>query len=743
MPTAYVLYIKDNIVGPCLELIRSICNPESSSRPHITVRYPIDKLQGNDLTAYQNAIIDKIDITEPGMFSLENTKPARNHTVFVKCHSDILEAQSYKPDYPDSIFHITLYDGPSFEFAKQLLQVLQCFPWGFTFPLPKYTKLTQIEIGRHRRNDTSSARVYSDKLKSLFHAITSERLSATLLDNLTDTQRLEITKDICAHLRSATANFPKAELRSVLADERDHSALVSANVAWQGFDFYAPESRKRLAHDFELFTKKHILHLTPPELAHDMAKYAINKLSPDDRVIDFGDPAVGTGVFFSSLLDVLTEDKKIGSAIGIDIDLKRVDETRKRWSHRGLEVERGDYLYMNQLPPRTLILANPPYMRYQQVPPAYKQKLQERVAVQMGMRINGQASLYVYFLLLSHGWMKKEAVAAWLIPSEFMETNYGAVIRQYLTQRVELIRIHRFSPDNVQFENALVSSAVVVFRNSLPIPDRTVMLSSGGSLLNPKHTENVTLSELRQESKWKIPRILHSISSSLPPRIGDLFTVHRGLATGANSFFIMERSIAAQRGIPDVALRPILPKARTLETDIIEREKDGYPRVSPQLCLLDCELSEEEIRATYPRLLDYLKTASETVLTSTLVQSRRPWYHQEQRHPASFLCTYMGRGSENYAPLRFLWNKSDAVATNTYLMLYPRDALDRLITEQPDTLERVFALLKEISSQDLYSNGRIYGGGLRKIEPMEFLNVRLSSFPAWLEAVVREYLPLV
>jgi adenine-specific DNA-methyltransferase len=744
MPTAYVLYIEDNIVGPCLHLIRSVCNPESSSSPHITVRYPIDRLQGNDLTAYQNACIDEIDIIEPGTFGLEDTKPVRNYTVFVKCNSDILETLSYKPHYPDSTFHITLYDGRSLEFAKQLLQVLQRFRWGFTVPLSKHTKLTQIEIGRHRRNNTSSVLVYPDKLKSLFHAITSERLSGTLLASLVDEQRLELTEAICAHLHSAAANLPKAASRAALAGGRGrtvpHFNQYKYSVGEQEFDSSAPELSKRLADDYEPFTT---LYLTPPELAHDIVEYAVSKLSPHIRgAVDFGDPAIGTGVFFSTLLNVLTEDK-ISSAIGIEIDLERVDETRKRWSHRGLEVERGDYLHMDQLPPRTLILANPPYMRYQQVPPAYKQKLQERASAQMGMRISGQSSLYVYFLLLSHGWMKKEAVAAWLIPSEFMETNYGAVIRQYLTQRVELIRIHQFSPNKIQFENALVSSAVVVFRNCPPTPDQTVMLSSGGTLLNPEHTEDVTLSELRQESKWKVPWIRHRISSSPPPRIGDLFTVHRGLATGANSFFIMERSVAAQRGIPEVALRPLLPKARTLNTDVIEREKDGYPRVSPQLCLLDCGLPEEEIRTKFPRLLAYLETAPEAVLRSTLVRSRRPWYRQEQRQPSQFLCTYMGRGSKNCVPLRFLWNKSDAIATNTYLMLYPRKALDRLVTEQPDALERVFALLKEIRSEDLFINGRVYGGGLHKIEPKEFLNVRLSSFPSWLEAVVHEYLPLV
>jgi len=458
--TAYVLYTEDNIVGPCLHLIRRVCNPESGARPHITVRL-INKLQENpDL--YLNTSVDEIDIVEPGTFGLENTKSAQNYTVFVKCKSDVLEALSYRPDYPYSIFHVTLYDGSSLEFAKKLLQVLQRFTWGFTVALPKQTKLSKIEIGRHKRNNRTADRIYLDKLKLLFHTITSERLSATILASLTDVQRLEFTEAICAHLHDATAKFPKIAPRSGLADEK--SRKDSLQITGQEFDYYSLRSSKKLADDYELFMKNQLLYLTPPELAHDIVKYTVSKISPEIGVVDFGDPAVGTGVFFSALLNVLSNDK-INSAIGVEIDPKRIDETRNRWSHKGLVVEPGDYLHMDKLPPRTLIIANPPYLRYQRIPTAYRLKLQERASVQVGMRISGQSSLYVYFLLLSHGWMKRGAIAAWLIPSEFMETNYGAVVRKYLTERVELIRIHRFKPDKIQFENVLVTSAVVVFRN--------------------------------------------------------------------------------------------------------------------------------------------------------------------------------------------------------------------------------------------------------------------------------------
>jgi adenine-specific DNA-methyltransferase len=749
MPSAYVLYITDDTVGPCLELIRNICDPKSDSEPHITVRYPINKLRENDLSVYQTVKISEIRICEAGAFGLDDPSPGRNRTVFLNCASDELETLSYKPNYPDSVFHVTLYDDKSLVFAKQLLKVLQRFKWNFTVPLPKSTGLTQIEIGKHRSKKAKKTRIYPPRLVSLFRQITSEKLNPVYIDGLSDKRRLELVYAISAYLHTTAANFSTAITPKKSTKRHTNGAILDRkhrrlyNVRGSKYGLFLRKPVLSSPSDQRQGASNRVdLYLTPPELAHEIVKYAVSKLSPHVGAVHFGDPATGTGVFFSALCQVLPDDK-IGSAIGIEIDPERGSATQRRWSHRGLHVVSGDYLHMDLLPRRTLIIANPPYIRYQNVQPDYRVRLRERASVQTGIHISGQSGLYVYFLLLSHAWMDLGAIAAWLIPSEFMETNYGLAIRQYLTQKVQLIRIHQFSLDTVQFENALVSSAVVVFRNNPPVTDQTACLTSGGSLLHPEHTEQVKVGELKREGKWTIPWVRKHRFSSSHPRLGNLFKVHRGLATGANSFFIMERSMALQRGIPEIALRPVLPKARVLRGDIIEREEDGYPRVVPQLCLLDCALPEEQIREMYPYLMRYLESIPKSMLSRTLVRNRHPWYKQEQRQPAPFLCTYMGRGGQNSAPLRFFWNKSDAIATNTYLMLYPQNALDRLVTERPDMLASIFIFLKETISQSLLDNGRVYGGGLHKIEPRELLNVHLSFLPSWLEEVLGDQTPLL
>lgn len=669
---------------------------------------------------------------EPGGFGLLEDEPQANHTVFIRCASDELENLSHKPHYPDSVFHVTLYDGKSLEFAQALLLILEGFEWRFKAPLPENTILTNIQIKSSRRKKEAILRKYNAKLKKLFWDITGLKLSAQLLTTLPAENRLEIAREICKYLHeiiTPSQKIPGKKLPDLMVSQPASSVSLTPalNTKWTG------DINRGIANQIGLY-------LTPPELAKEIVEYVMSLFESPMPEIHFGDPAVGTGVFFSALCQALSHEK-IVSAIGIELDQKRAAATHNRWAHKGLKVIRGDYLHMERLPPRTLIFANPPYVRYQHLEPHYGQKLRQRASVNMGMQINGQSGLYVYFLLLSHAWMAENAIAAWLVPSEFMDTKYGVAIRQYLTQKVELIRIHRFNPSDVQFENALVSSAVVVFRNRLPVKRNTALFTTGGSMKTPEKFEQIPVEELQQENKWTISR---DCRLSKPPsklRIGDLFTVSRGVATGANNFFIMERAVAAHNGIPGIALRPVVPKARTLKSDVIERDLDGYPLVSPQLCLLDCSLQESEIRSKFPRFMEYLETAEGLgVRGRTLVKGRKPWYRQEKREPALFLCTYMGRGGRDSLPIRFIWNKSDAIATNVYLMLYPRKKLADLLLNRPSLQEDIFSLLQQTAKLGFSQYGRVYGGDLRKIEPRELLGVPLAFFPDWLEQVIDERL---
>ncbi|MFG6397365.1 MAG: hypothetical protein K1V89_08535, partial [Muribaculaceae bacterium] len=67
-------------------------------------------------------------------------------------------------------------------------------------------------------------------------------------------------------------------------------------------------------------------------------------------------------------------------------------------------------------------------------------------------------------------------------------------------------------------------------------------------------------------------------------------------------------------------------------------------------------------------------------------------------------------------------NNSNAVATNSYLMLYPKKEFSDCINDRI-TRYKIWEFLREIPSETMMSHGRSYGGGLFKIEPKELASV--------------------
>lgn len=106
-----------------------------------------------------------------------------------------------------------------------------------------------------------------------------------------------------------------------------------------------------------------------------------------------------------------------------------------------------------------------------------------------------------------------------------------------------------------------------------------------------------------------------------------------------------------------------------------------------------------------------------------LASHRAPWYSQEQRPPAPFLCTYLGRSRNGKHPFRFIWNRSQATAHNVYLMLYPTGHLRAALKKRPELYAHVFEALQRITPAQLLSEGRVYGGGLHKVEPKELAQI--------------------
>lgn len=465
---------------------------------------------------------------------------------------------------------------------------------------------------------------------------------------------------------------------------------------------------------------------TPLALAQEIVKFGLSLLDANCP-IHFLDPAFGTGSFYSALLHAIPRDR-IESAKGFELDAHYGEPARELWKHTPLDLELADFT--RALAPTeeetrfNLLICNPPYVRHHHIVNGEKVRLQNASQAACGIRVAGLAGLYCYFLGLSHVWIQRGGITGWLIPSEFMDVNYGQQVKRYLLEKVTLLRIHRFDPNDVQFEDAFVSSAIVWYRNEPPAADHKVEFTFGGTLSTPNITRTVSVAALRKESKWTRFPVSNVREGIVRYRLSDLFTITRGIATGNNRFFILTKEEIEANELPFEFFRPILPSPRHVSADEIKSDEQGQPLLDRQLFLLDCRLAENEVKKRLPKLWSYLEGGKEIASERYLCRHRKVWYFQDERQPAPLLCTYLGRtDGRSGRPFRFILNHSKATAANVYLLLYPQPALDRAISKDRAVLRKVWEALNNLSPSSILGEGRVYGGGLHKLEPSELGNV--------------------
>lgn len=471
---------------------------------------------------------------------------------------------------------------------------------------------------------------------------------------------------------------------------------------------------------------------TPFHLANEISRYTCSlceKVVDEWRVLE---PAVGSGVFLSSFLGSRITKPSFS---GVEKDQAYSKIAEDLFSDLSLSIYTQDFFDFceddNYSGNFDLVVTNPPYVRHHHIDSSKKVKFQGKVKSDFGITVSGLAGLYIYYILLCDKLLARDSISSWLIPTEFLYTNYGASLRHYLTRCVRLNRIHLFSAEDVQFDDALVSSCVVTFTKKSPTDNDQVLLTKG-SYLVPRSEDHYPISQLQPDEKWIFSNSRTSDGGKY--KLEDLFHITRGLATGNNDYFILTEERANKQNIPSDALSPILPSPRYLNSDIIRADRNGIPNCTPQLFLLNVSKPEEQIEQEAPSLYDYLqKGKSDGVVDGYLCRSRKLWYQQEERRPALFLASYMGRGRNGDKPIRFFLNQSQALATNVYICLYPRPFVADAIQMDPERANDLLEILNGISNDDLRKSGRSYGGGLQKIEPKELRSVRISKIPDWIK----------
>lgn len=453
--------------------------------------------------------------------------------------------------------------------------------------------------------------------------------------------------------------------------------------------------------------KKYAQFFTPSSIAEIMVKWLLG----NDGLQTVLEPAFGLGIFSRALLKI-NPNLKIK---GFEIDNVIFEQAKNEFREAPkINILLEDYMYNDWANKYDGIICNPPYFKFHDYD--NKHILQE-IESKLKCKLNGFTNLYTLFLLKSIYQLNPNGRCAYIIPSEFLNSDYGTLVKEHLIKTGTLRHIIVFNFEENVFDDALTTASIILCAND----DKTdkvqfTNINSAAELnviekliedypqINDT-TQTYKNQELDSKIKWKAyyqKQSGHKFKDLVP--FSDYAKVVRGIATGANDFFTFNLSKAKQFGISEQYLLPCICHSvdvRNFYFDFSDFEE--LKRKEKNVFLLNAVNAEDKYVSDY-----LIKGEIKQINKRFLTAKRNPWYALEKRQPAPIWVSVFNRTG-----LRFVRNKTNVLNLTTFHCVYPKQDLFSDVS-----IDLLFAYLLTPTAQQIFEdNSREYGNGLTKFEP--------------------------
>jgi adenine-specific DNA-methyltransferase len=321
--------------------------------------------------------------------------------------------------------------------------------------------------------------------------------------------------------------------------------------------------------------------------------------------------------------------------------------------------------------------------------------------------VSGLAGLHAHFYLATAAYAQPGDVGCFVTSSEWLDVNYGAIIRALLLDGLGGTALHVIDPRAVPFEDAMTTAAIACFEVGKPSDSmRLSLVQSPAELRDLGTGREIARAILAGTRRWTplFREVRASHGRGMVP-LRAVARVHRGVATGANDFFILTRQRARELGVEQWC-RPAITSAQEI------LQAGGVIRDSPERRLI-LDVPADLDRKAHPALDAYLRTGEQQqgdrppVSQRYITSHRRPWWHLGPSVSPPIVVTYMAR----QAPV-FALNPDGLALVNVAHGLYPIRGLGQ---------EQLTALVDYLNGarESFRGSGRTYHGGLEKFEPRE------------------------
>ncbi len=454
--------------------------------------------------------------------------------------------------------------------------------------------------------------------------------------------------------------------------------------------------------------KKFAQFFTPFPIADLMAKWILG----NPNLKNILEPAFGLGIFSRALLS----HKENINIKGFEVDETIFENATTHFDDvENVSLHLQDYMYKDWKNTYDGIICNPPYFKFHD----YDNKnILKEIETKLKCKLNGFTNLYTLFLLKSIHQLSPNGRCAYIIPSEFLNSDYGKLVKTYLLKSKVLRHIIVVNFEENVFDDALTTASIIFCAND-NATDR-VQFSNIQSLQDLGKIEKIIsnypnfsdtkqtyhFSELNPEIKWKAYyQKQNGIKFKNLVPFSTYAKVVRGIATGSNAYFTFNQSKAKRFSIDEKFLLPCICKATDAKKSFFTTtDFEELVTEDKNIFLLNATNS------TNKTIVEYLqKGVAEEIDKKFLTASRTPWYSLENRPPAPIWVSVFNRTG-----LRFIRNEANISNLTSFHCIYPKQtnlfsAID---------IDLLFAyLLTDTARQIFEDNSREYGNGLQKFEP--------------------------
>ncbi len=442
--------------------------------------------------------------------------------------------------------------------------------------------------------------------------------------------------------------------------------------------------------------KKFAQFFTPEQISDFMASWVI---ADKKRKIDILEPAFGLGVFSRSLYKLNPQIR----VVGYDIDKIIYTYSKENFASPkyDISIKNKNYITASWDEKFDGIICNPPYLKFHDYDNA---TLIPVVNSYLHTHLNGFTNIYTLFLLKSIFQMKEGARMAYIIPSEFLNSDYGVEVKRILIQSGVLKHLIIVDYTQSAFDDALTTACILLCEKNNSSDFVRFSSIDNVSKLSSSLVEYKTYAyhELKPEVKWKqyyentnSPKYKNLVPLSI------FVKVSRGIATGANDYFTFNASKIDSYNMPENVFRKCICHAADVEKLIFTKDDfENLVNHDKTVFLFNGCASEKECHVQ-----KYICLGEEIGIDKKyLTASRSPWYALENRAPSPIWVSVFNRNG-----LRFVRNKAGVYNLTTFHCVYNTGEIDTDI---------LFAyLVTDVAKEILMDNSRQYGNGLVKFEP--------------------------